>query len=404
MINRRQLQCVSCGTRVLTRTGIGHGTVQKHKFACPACGIEIGFVLDLDQEAGSLEYQEPSNATWIDIAEEGAATVLFYPEVMIPKGLPYPISPFVATFGNFTNIQDYQGSEGARRQIKDMVWPVLQRVYVHFENGNLDLMRKDGATIIHELPDLADDENRAGLLMSVTRHYFDVFVAHPDQFDDVGKAAARAVVANERAFRVLAEQYVTSGRMAALWKELKSVRRQFMGLYESLLPLLMVRRYWREDQQDITGYELSVKNFEDLKGFYIDCVETSFRLLVIGLATVLIAQNGAPIISTARGDKDIWWFEQMNNGIKNGQLDKYPVFSVITQALDTGLRNGVGHHSAYYDVAADEIVYVKADDANLNEMRLPYTCFVDKVFGAFCAFELATTFFHFLFVAGRGRL
>lgn len=73
-------------------------------------------------------------------------------------------------------------------------------------------------------------------------------------------------------------------------------------------------------------------------------------------------------------------------------------------ALAVGLRNGVGHHSAHYDVVSDEIIYVKADDANLTEIRLPYTEFVDKVFAAYCAFELATVFFQWFFVAGGGRL
>jgi predicted RNA-binding Zn-ribbon protein involved in translation (DUF1610 family) len=403
MINRRRLECISCETRIVTRTGIGHGTVQKHKFACPKCGIEIGFVLHLDQQAVTFEYDDPKNARWIDGDDDGT-TILFYPEVMVPKDLPYPFSPFVATFGSFKDIQDYQRAEAARRHIKDEVWPVLQRVYVHFENRNIELLKKDATAIVNELPDLTDDENRAGWLMSVTRHYFDFFVADPKGPDDLGKVAARAVLRNEPALLDLGSKYVASGRMAALWKELKSVRRQFMELYESLLPLLMVRRYWRDDEQDVTRYDLSVKNFEDLKGFYIDCVETSFRLLVVGLAIALIEQTGVPIIKTQKGDKDIWWFEQMNNGIRNGQLDKYPVFSPITQVLDLGLRNGVGHHSAHYEVGTDEIVYVKADDASLSEIRLPYTCFVDKVFGAYCGFEAATVFFHFLFVGARGEL
>ena len=169
-----------------------------------------------------------------------------------------------------------------------------------------------------------------------------------------------------------------------------------MNLYESLLPFLMVRRYWRDDCQNLDQYEVSIKNFEDLKGFYIDCAETAFRLLVVGLAFALIEDTGAPIIKTAKGDKDIWWFEQINNGIKNGQLDKFAVFKSITASLDLGLRNGVGHHSAHYDVGTDEIAYVKADDAALLETRLPYTSFVDKVFAGYCAFEQASTFFHVL--------
>jgi hypothetical protein len=65
MIDRRVLQCISCGTRFLTRTGIGNGTIQKHKFACPTCRIEIGFVLNVNQETPDLRYEEPANAHFI---------------------------------------------------------------------------------------------------------------------------------------------------------------------------------------------------------------------------------------------------------------------------------------------------------------------------------------------------
>lgn len=125
---------------------------------------------------------------------------------------------------------------------------------------------------------------------------------------------------------------------------------------------------------------------------------------MIGLGLVLIADTGSTTIQTKKEAKDIWWFEQMNNGIKNGRLDKYPLFAPITQTLDLGLRNGVGHHSAHYDVGSDSIVYVKSDDANLESTSIPYTVFVDKVLQAYCAFEATTIFFHFLFVAGRGKL
>src|SRR5271165_3255372 len=115
MINRKRLKCVSCGTRVVTRTGVGHGTIQKHKFACPGCGVEIGYVLNLDQKAVTLKYDDPSNAEWCDGEEVGDREVLFYPELMVPKDLPSPISPFIATFGNHKNLEEYQKIEAARR-------------------------------------------------------------------------------------------------------------------------------------------------------------------------------------------------------------------------------------------------------------------------------------------------
>jgi hypothetical protein len=404
MINRRRLKCISCGTKIITRTGIGHSNIQKHKFACPKCKIEIGFVLDLDQEAVSFEYREPTNAVWVDGEDSGDQSLLFYPEVMIPRNLPSPISPFVATVGNYKDIQQYQQYEATRRHYKDKFWPVIMRAYVHYETGNLGLLKKEIAGILPSVPDIAKPEERGGWILSVSRRFFDLFVVDPQLSEPIERAVAYAVHRSEKEVRHLAADYVKSGRMLALWKEIKSVRKQFLALYESLLPMLIVRRYWRDDQQNIGAYEVSIKNFEDLKGLYIDCVETTFRLLVIGLALELISTTGKPKIKTKTGEKTIWWFEQIANGVKYTQLKQHRMFDVFEPALDLGLRNGVGHHSAHYDVVSDEIIYVKADDENLAEVRVPYTEFVDKVFAAYCAFELATVFFHWFFVAGRGKL
>jgi predicted RNA-binding Zn-ribbon protein involved in translation (DUF1610 family) len=404
MINRRRLKCVSCGTLITTRTGIGHSNIQKHKFACPNCGVEIGYILNLDQEAVTFEYREPTNAKWDDSEEEGEHVVLFYPELMIPRDLPYPMSPFVATCWNLKDIQEYQSIEASRRHFKDKLWPIVQRVYVHFENENWSLLSNEAAALSKGVPDAKNLEELGGWLMAMTRFFFDFFVIDPGLANQVHRRGAIATRFHETELRQLAADYIKSKRMAALWKEIKSVRRQFMVLYESMQPLLMVRRYWQGDKQDIGGYSLSVKNFEDLKGFYIDCVETAFRLLVIGLGIECILKSGRPVITTKTGDKSIWWFEQVANGIKETQLKHFPVFALMTPSLDVGLRNGVGHHSAHYDVKNDSIVYVKADEAALKEMQLSYTAFVDKVFQAYCAFELATVFFQWLFLAGGGKL
>jgi len=181
---------------------------------------------------------------------------------MIPKGLPFPISPFIATHGNFIDIRDYQNVEAARREIKAKIWPVVERLYVPFENGNLELMKKDGAQLTSgKVPKLLDEDNRAGWLMATLRHFLDFFVIDPDMANGPGRIAALAFKAHEAALRNFASQYVASGRMAALWKELNSVRRQFVDLYESFMPLLMVRRYRLKERQDITKFELSVNTF-----------------------------------------------------------------------------------------------------------------------------------------------
>lgn len=323
---------------------------------------------------------------------------------MIPKGLPYPLSPFLATYGEFKELLAYQEDEALRRRIKDNYWPCIQRIFTHFESGNLQLLEKEAALISKNPSKLHKLEERAGWTPCATKYFFAYFLAEPNSDTELENQAGRTTFYQERALRAFANEYVVSGRMLALWKELKSVRRQFMEHYESFLPILSVRRYWKNPEPDFSNFELSVKNFEDLKGFYIDCLETTFRFLVIGLAMVRIEETSSTSISTAKGDKYIWWFEQMNNGMKHTQLDKYPLFKCVTKYLDTSLRNGVRYHSAHYIVSSDEVGYVRADDAALNESRLPFTIFISTVFDTYCAFERAATFFRFLFLAGGGKL
>lgn len=308
MINRRTLRCVSCGTRITTRTGIGHASIQIHKFPCPNCKIEIGFSLRIDQKAPNFSYEMLTNAAWEDAGGDSETTMLFYPELMIPRDLAPLMSPFVVTVHNLKHIKEYQAEEAIRRISKDELWPALLRAYVHFENGNLELMKKECQLVTKSMPELQNQEERAGWVAAVTRHFFDRFVAYPHRSVKIEKSVAAAAKNAEKELRGLATEYVKSGRMATLWKELKSVRVQFLAMYESLQPLLMVRRYWKDHLQDVyDDYLLSNKNFDDLRSLYVDTVETAFKLLVTGLAVELIAKTGKPVITTRDGTlHDIW--------------------------------------------------------------------------------------------------
>jgi hypothetical protein len=243
MINRKRLRCVSCGTRIITRTGIGHSIIQKHKFACPKCKIEIGYILDVGQEVPKIEYREPTNAVWDDGEDEGDHMLLFYPEVMIPRDLESPISPFIATAHNYKDIGDYQKFEATRRHYKDKYWPVFERAYVHFETGNLKLLKKEILSILPSVPEIAGSEERGGWILHLSRRFFDLFIVDPQLSEQVERTVAYAVHTDDKEVRRLAADYVRSGRMLALWKEIKSVRKQFLALYESLLPVGHWPRY-----------------------------------------------------------------------------------------------------------------------------------------------------------------
>src|SRR4051812_46478897 len=66
MIVRQVAECVSCESRIVTRTQIGHKDRQEHSFPCPTCGVSISFAFDLNQEKGQWKSRDPKNAKWVD--------------------------------------------------------------------------------------------------------------------------------------------------------------------------------------------------------------------------------------------------------------------------------------------------------------------------------------------------
>jgi hypothetical protein len=77
----------------------------------------------------------------------------------------------------------------------------------------------------------------------------------------------------------------------------------------------------------------------------------------------------------------------MKNGLKPDILNKYPIADLFAPAMDSVLRNGIGHNAARYDGDADEIVYAVQGK---GEIRMAYTAFVARVLETYSAFELAS--------------
>lgn len=50
-------------------------------------------------------------------------------------------------------------------------------------------------------------------------------------------------------------------------------------------------------------------------------------------------------------------YEDMKNGLKPDILNKYPIADLFAPAMDSVLRNGIGHNAARYDGESDQIVY-----------------------------------------------
>lgn len=99
-----------------------------------------------------------------------------------------------------------------------------------------------------------------------------------------------------------------------------------------------------------------------------------------------------------KGAMTIWDFESMPNGNKPDILKKYPVADLFVGVMDSKLRNGIGHHSANYDIDTDAVIYYEMKGSQKTERRLSYTEFCDKIIKLFSALELAIIYFNELYI------
>src|SRR5215472_2791953 len=143
MIDRNVAECVSCESKIVTRTQIGHKDRQEHSFPCPTCGVTISFTIDLDQDKGELKYRDPKNAKWVD-SEEGAVKVLtFSDEIPVPVDMPDMFSPHIATWFRYEDHDTYRHDESLRQLFVRQTFEYAERCRVHFERGNWDLFDKE---------------------------------------------------------------------------------------------------------------------------------------------------------------------------------------------------------------------------------------------------------------------
>src|SRR5262245_35268287 len=142
MTVRRPLVCISCDSKIVTRTQIGHKDMQKHSFPCPTCGVVISYVLDLNQQKGSYKYREPENGKWADDEAGAVKTLTFSDEIVVPASMPDFVSPFIATWGRYDPME-YRQDESLRQLFVRRIFQYAERCRIHFERSNWELFDKE---------------------------------------------------------------------------------------------------------------------------------------------------------------------------------------------------------------------------------------------------------------------
>ena len=397
MTVRKPVLCISCDSKIITRTQIGHKDIQKHSFPCPTCGVVITYILDLHQKRASFKFRDPENGRWADDEDGAVKTLTFSDEIVVPASMPDFISPHIATSGRY-DWEKCREDEGLRQLFVRQTFQYAERCRVHFERGNWDLFDKESPSQ-HKRP--VTPRSRLIDLYNFYSAGFSKFTLMPrGKYDRILQRVTYAKTLDQPLVNNLAQRYLESGRIVSLWKEIFSVRKSFVNCYNFIQPLITVR-YWEEEYRE--PVTLSDKGFNELRQLYIDCFETLFRLLVLAMGFEVIIHHRKLEIPTKKGSMTVEQFEQMPNAAKRDHIAKFPIKDLFMTVLDTDFRNGIGHHAAHYEHEQDVIVIFDTKDAGTVSRVVGYTEFCEKVLDLFAAFELAAMYHHDLHVFLRGR-
>jgi predicted RNA-binding Zn-ribbon protein involved in translation (DUF1610 family) len=397
MTVRKPIVCISCNSKVITRTQIGHKDVQKHSFPCPNCGVVITFVLDLDQEKADYKFRNPENGKWARNEDGAVKTLTFSDEIVVPASMPDFISPYIATWGRY-DWKKYREDENLRQLFVRRTFRYAERCRVHFERSNWDLFDKESPS--HHGGSVTPKSRLIDLYNFYTAALSKFTLVSTGQYARISQRLAYAKVLNQPLVSELAERYLVSGRIVSLWKEVFSVRNSFVNCYNFLQSLITVK-YWREEYRE--PVTLSDKRFNELRQLYIDCFETLFRLLVLAIGFEAIIHHRRLEIPMRKGSMTLEHFEQMPNAAKRDHIARFPIEDLFVPVLDTDFRNGIGHNAAHYEQEQDVIVIFDTKDAGAVSRVVSYTQFCEKVLDLFAAFELAAMYHHDIHIYLGGR-
>lgn len=400
MVIRHTLQCTSCGSKIITRTQVGHKEKQEHSFLCPNCSVPISYVLDLDPKKGKSSFREPKNAKWVD-SDSGAIKVLtFSDEIPVPTDLPEMFSPFIATYGYYQDHDKYRKDETLRQMFVHDHFGYAERCMVHFEHGNWGLFDKESPSPTNHVVTVRS--RLIDLYNLLTAGFSRLTLNSRPKHDRVMQRLTYAKTSEPALFNELASQYLGSGKIQTLWKEIAGVRRSFVQNYDFLQPLLQIH-YWREKHRNLGAVKLSDKKFDPLRQLFIDCFETLCRLMTLVIAVEAIIHHKALEIPTKKGKMRVEQFEQLPNAAKLEHIKKYPIQDLFVPVIDADFRNGIGHHSAHYEAERDEIILYDTKHPGKMKRAVGYTEFCDKLLSLFAAFELAAMYHQDLHIYVNGR-
>lgn len=178
-------------------------------------------------------------------------------------------------------------------------------------------------------------------------------------------------------------------------RELWAIRSRWMNCHAALAPVF-ISLYWDNKLHSLDSFTLAKKCFDDLKPLYVDCFETFCRISVIAAGLEGIIFKNAMGVPTAKRVLSLAEFDVMKNGCKPDVLKGLVIGDIFAPYIDHNLRNGIGHHSAHYDVKKDSIQYTTENQKGRKKFEITYSQFCAQLVQLYGQLELVSTYVHWL--------
>jgi len=405
MIHRNSILCKTCGTETTIRTAIGHGSYQEFAFPCPQCAVEIRFGMQIDHKNVKFEFTKLINGEWgtggpgkPEYSVE--STVVLDAENLIPIAGEH-FSPFLSTVFLARDTEKFHRHQVLRLHACQTIWPMIEKLIIHETNRNEVLYDRQKNELGYNKECLTWGKRTLQTLYILDKYSTFFSVTGRGENELMRQRINLAEVASPELIRGLLNYLNATGKSNGIFVEIFDIRKRWSHLYPMFSPIFNIF-YWDEESHSLDDYTLAQKRFEELKTLYVDCFETLCRISVIAAAIEGIIWIKRLEIPTSKKAVKLEDFDRMPNGSKPDLLKKLIIGNVFVLHIDNRLRNGIGHHSARYDVNTDQITYSYNSKKGIRQTTIPYIRFCEKVVRLYIQIELTSVYAHWARAKAEG--
>ncbi len=246
--------------------------------------------------------------------------------------------------------------------------PALTRVIKNYQRGQWDHF---AVGLAEYLPDNATDTESARTtalltLLDLVHMPFIASSRHEQFINTEFQCAAECGHLFRRTMPKMLADLRASGYLAAAHRDATSLALRVLATAEELRPLIVD---WDPehpaDRVDTRLRVAALARFDSVKALYVDAYELLCRDLTIGTAIVNLRNRKDPNSYPPHPLKKfgrfcpraIQEFHQAPHAPKISFLSEYPLFGPWADALDSGLRNAIGHNTITADSRSGLISY-----------------------------------------------